>query len=347
MPVVESAVLADFVQGIFQAAGARSDAARVVADSLISSDMAGHTAHGVARVRGYLDSIAAGELDPAAEPLIAQETPTVTMVDAQRGFGQVAARFAMQVTIDKARTQGLAAAGIFNCYHVGRLGEWVQMAADQSLIGLAFCNGGRRPGRVAPYGGRAPLLGTNPIAAAVPVGGRAPVVTDFATSAVAEGKVRMALNRGERVPEGWIQGSDGQPTTSPGDLYAGGMLLTAAKHKGYGLSLLVEFLGGILTGRGSPALPGFEVGNGVLFVAFSIEAFRPLEAFLADGAALCEQVKAVPPAAGFDEVLLPGEPEHRSAESRRADGIPVDESAWAQLTAAAAEWGVAVPTGLA
>jgi uncharacterized oxidoreductase len=344
---VESTILADFVQGIFQAAGARSDAARLVADSLITSDVAGHTAHGVARVRGYLDSIAAGELDPAAEPLIAHETSTVTLVDAQRSFGQVAARFAMQVTIDKARTQGLAATGIFNCYHVGRLGEWVQMAADQSLIGLAFCNGGRRPGTVAPYGGRARLLGTNPIAAALPVAGRPPVVIDFATSAVAEGKLRMALDRGQRVPEGWIQGPDGQPTTNPKDFYAGGLLLPAAKHKGYGLSLLVEFLGGILTGRGSPALPGFKVGNGVLFLVLSIEAFRPLEAFLADGAALCEQVKAVPPAAGFDEVLLPGEPEHRAAESRRADGIQVDESTWVQLTAAAAELGIAVPTGLA
>jgi len=131
---------------------------------------------------------------------------------------------------------------------------------------------------------------------------------------------------------------------SPEDYYAGGMLLPAAGHKGYGLALLMEFLAGLLTGSGCAALPGFAPGNGVLFLVLSIEAFRPLEAFLADGAALCERVKAVPPAPGFDEVLLPGEPEHRTAERCRIEGVPIDEVTWAQLAAAAAELEVAVPT---
>jgi uncharacterized oxidoreductase len=343
MPVVPPTVLIDFVQRIFQAAGATGRSARLVAESLVASDLAGHESHGVVRVSQYLNSIASGALDPAAEPVIAHETATIALVDARRGFGQVAAHFAIQVAIAKARAHGLAASGLINCNHVGRLGEWVQMAADQGTIGLAFCNGGGPRGAVAPYGGATRLLGTNPIAAAVPVAGRPPVVIDFATSAVAEGKLRVARNRGLPVPEGLILAPDGRPSTNPEDFYAGGVLLPAAGHKGYGLSLLVELLGGLLTGSGSPVLAGFGGGNGVLFLVLAIEAFRPPEAFLADAAVLCGQVKATPPAPGFAEVLLPGEPEHQTAARRRIDGIPIDQVTWAQLTAAAAERGVVVP----
>jgi uncharacterized oxidoreductase len=251
----------------------------------------------------------------------------------------------MLVAMQKARTQGLAAVGVFNCNHIGRVGDWVQMAAEQGMIGLAFCNGGGPGGAVTPYGGRARLLGTNPIAAAVPVAGGPPVIADFATSVVAEGKLRVARNRGKSLPEGWILGPDGQPSTDPEDFYRGGMLLPAGGYKGYGLSLLVEFLGGLLTGRGCPGLPGFVAGNGVLFLVLSIEAFRPLEEFLAEVAALCERAKAVPPATGFAEVLLPGEPERHLTERRQAEGVVVDEATWVQLTAAAAALGVSAPAG--
>jgi uncharacterized oxidoreductase len=343
MPILKAEVLRDFVGRIFQTVGAAEVEARLVANSLVASNLAGHDSHGVVRVRQYLDSIAKGEINPAAKPIITHETATITMVDAQRGFGQVGAHFAMKVAIEKAQAQGLAATGLFNCDHVGRVGEWVQMAADQALIGLAFCNGGRAGGIVAPYGGAARLLSTNPIAAAVPVAGRPPVIIDTATSVVAEGKVRVARNRGQSIPEGWILKSDGQSSTNPEDLYANGMLLPAAGHKGYGLSLLVEFLGGILTGRGWPGQADFTAGNGVLFLVLAIEAFRPAETFLAEGATLCKQVKAVPPAPGFDEVLLPGEPEQRTTEQRQAKGIALDETSWTQLTTAAAELGVTVP----
>ncbi len=344
MPVIKPTILADFVRRILRAAGATEAGASLVANSLVNSNLAGHDSHGVVRVRQYLDTINAGELDPTAAPVIAGETATVTMIDAQRGFGQIAAHFAMQVTIDKAQKQGLAATGLLNCNHVGRLGEWVEMAAGQGFIGLAFCNGGRPGGLVAPYGGAGRLLGTNPLAAAMPVAGRRPVVIDFSTSIVAEGKVRIARNQGQSVPEGWILRADGHPSTNPEDLYAGGMLLPIAGHKGYGLSLLVEFLGGILTGQGCPGVPGYTVlRNGVLFLVLSIEAFRPAEDFLAESAALCDQVKGVSPAPGFNEVLLPGEPEQRTAKRRQAEGIQIDETTWTQLTTAATTLGVAVP----
>lgn len=343
--VLRPDILAGFVRHVFQAAGATAEGARLVADSLVTSELVGHPSHGLVRVRQYLDSIEAGELDPAAAPAIARETAVITTVDARNGFGQIAAHFAMQVTIEKAQAQGLAVTGLFNNNHVGRLGEWVQLAADRGLIGLAFCDTGRARARAAPYGGAAHLLGTNPLAAAVPVGGRPPLVLDYATTQVAEGKVRVARNQGRPVPEGWIIDANGQPTTNPEDLYTGGMLLPMAGHKGYGLSLLIELLGGVLTGQGGlPGQPGLTIsGNSVLFLVILVDAFRPLADFLADGATLCDQVKAVPPAPGFDEVLLPGEPEHRSAERRRAAGIVVDETTWNHFVEMADQYGLVVP----
>jgi uncharacterized oxidoreductase len=344
MPVINSTVLSEFVASIFEAAGTPKEGAHLVANSLVKSNLVGHDSHGVVRVMQYLDTITRGELNPAVEPVIVHETPTITIVDARRGFGQIGAHFAMSVTIEKARSQGLAATGLQHCNHVGRLGEWVEMAADQNMVGLGFCNGGRPGGLVAPFGGASRLLGTNPVAAAAPVGGRAPFLLDFATSNVAEGKVRIARNKGQSIPEGWILDSQGRSSTNPEDLYNAGMLLPAAGHKGYGLSLLVEFMGGLLTGEGAPAMPGYNsMSNGVVFIVLAVEAFRPVTEFLQDSAILCEQVKVAKPAPGFEEVLLPGEPEQRSAERRQAEGIPIDETTWGQIVAAGERLGVNVP----
>jgi uncharacterized oxidoreductase len=344
MPVIKSAVLTNFVYQIFQAAGATEAGARLVAASLVQSNLVGHDSHGIVRVRQYLDNIAKGELFPAAEPIVAQEMAAITMIDAQYGFGQIAAHFAMGKTIEKVQAHGLAATGLYNCNHVGRLGEWVQMAADQDLIGLAFCSGGRPGGLVAPYGGAGRLLGTNPMAAAVPIAGQPPFVMDFATSVVAEGKIRVAHNKGQSIPEGWILDSQGRPSTTPADLYDGGMLLPTAGHKGFGLALLIELLGGVLTGQGGPWLPRYTtVRNGVIFIVLSIQAFRTPEDFLAEAAILRDKVKATSPAQGFDEVMLPGEPEQRAAGRRQAEGISIDDTTWAQLAEAATNLGVAAP----
>jgi len=344
MPKIKSATLSDFICSLFQAAGATKDNATLVANSLVKSNLAGHDSHGIIRVPQYLDAIANGDLNPTIEPVIIQETGAISVVDGQRGFGQVVAHFAMNVTIEKAKTHSLAATGLFNSHHVGRVGEWPQMAADRGFIGLAFCNGGRPGGIVTPYGGAARRMGTNPFAAAVPVAGRNPVVVDFATSMASEGKVRVARNQGLPVPEGWVLNADGHSSPNPEDLYAGGMLLPMAQHKGHGLSLLAELLGGVLTGNGCSGLPDYtKFSNGVLFLVLSIEAFRPLQDFLGQGADLCELIKSTPPAPGFDEVLLPGEPEERAAEVRRVEGISIDETTWAQLVEAATKLEVSAP----
>lgn len=342
MPTLAPAQLVDLASRIFVAAGAPEDIAQTVANSLVKSDLVGHDSHGVVRVRQYLDAIRRGDVNPAARPQIVQGDTGVITVDSQRGFGQVGARWTMEQAIARAKTHGIAAAGLINCGHVGRLGEWVEMATEHDAVALAFCNGGGVSGIVTPFGGSERLLGTNPIAAALPVGGSAPILLDFATSAVAEGKVRVARNRGKEIPEGWVLDKEGMPTTNPHDLYDGGTLLPAATHKGYALSLLVEFMAGFLTGNGSSALPGYRPGNGVLFVVMDVAAFRPVADYMADSSAMAARVKGVRPAPGFAEVMLPGEPEQRMAQMRSTQGIQVDDATWQLLTEDAAAYNVPV-----
>jgi LDH2 family malate/lactate/ureidoglycolate dehydrogenase len=345
MPLIQVEPLAELVARIFEAAGAPPDSARAVADSLVLSDLAGHESHGVVRVRQYLDQIGRGDIDPRARPVIAHDNGAVFLVDAHNSFGQIAASVTMTEAIDRAKRFGLSSAGLYHSGHVGRLAEWVEMAARRDAIAFAYCNGGGpSPGRVTPYGGADGLLGTNPIAAAVPVTGRLPIVLDFATSAVAEGKVRVARNRGKAIPEGWILNAAGEPTTNPNDLYNNGMLLPAAGHKGYALSLLVELVGGILAGNSAPGLPDYRTRNGVLFIVLDIAAFRPVSEFLDKSGAYADLVKAVAPAPGFAEVMLPGEPEVRNEEQRRAAGLIVDDATWKLLSDAAAAYGLTMPS---
>src|SRR4029079_9050979 len=184
MPLLQSSTLIDFIQRIFSAAGAPQDIAQLVATSLVGSDLVGHDSHGSVRVRQYLDAMRRGDLVPDARPAIVHDNDSVVTVDAQRGFGQVAAHYTIIQGIRRSKVHGIAAAGLIHSGHVGRLGEWVELASAQETLALAFCNGGGPSGAVAPFGGAERVLRTNPIAAALPVGGESPVLLDFATSAV-------------------------------------------------------------------------------------------------------------------------------------------------------------------
>lgn len=344
MKTIPVSVLTDFVGRIFQAAGVSASVAETVAASLVASNLAGHDSHGVVRTMQYLGAVERGETIGDATPAVTHETAVMATVDARRAFGQVAGSFAMQLAIDKARNAGIAAVALHNSSHVGRLGEWVEMAAAEGMIGLAFCNGGRSGGIVAPYGGAARRIGTNPLAAAVPLGDRPPFVLDFATSAVAEGKVRVARNSGKEIPTGWVLDKEGNPTTNPADLYEGGMLVPAAGHKGYSLALLIDLLGGMLTGGGCAPEPGSTMqSNGVLFIVLAVSAFRSPEEFAEEAQAMVDRIKATPLAPGFSAILLPGEPEQQTAAQRRANGVPLDDGTWAQMVAEAKRLGVAVP----
>lgn len=335
--------LIEFVRAIFMATEVRQPIAQRVAESLVESNLQGHDSHGVVRVPLYLQQIEDGTLHPNADPEPIEDSQGVTIMNAQRGFGQWSAYVTMQKTIEKAKSLGLAAGGMMNSGHVGRLGEWVTMATVEDCVGLAFCNLGGRTGIVAPFGGTKRLLGTNPLAAGIPMDGGPPIVVDFATSVVAEGKVKIAFNKGMELPPGSILDKEGKPSISPSDLYQGGVMLPAAGHKGYGLGMLCDLLAGVLTGSGAPQLAEGQMSNGVLFLVLKIESFRALSLFWGDIQEYVDAIHANPPAAGFESVMVPGEPEQRTSATRRNQGVPVDDVTWGNLAKAAEELEVEIP----
>ena len=344
MQTVPSDLLRKFIQDIFEAVGARAPIASKVSESLVLANLYGHDSHGIVRVNLYLEQIENGVLEPASDPEPIQEASSILIMDAKRNFGQWSAFLTVKEIIAKAETCGVAAGGVTNSGHVGRLGEWVEMAADAGFIGLAFCNGGGRRGTVAPFGGSERMMGTNPLAAAIPLEDRNPIVIDFATSVVAEGKVKIARNKGVELPPGCLLDKHGNPSVNPNDLYDGGVLLPVGGHKGSALSLLNDVMAGLLTGSGVPQEGDGKLNNGAFFIVLRIETFRALSAFFGEAQAYADFFKSVRPAPGFDEVMLPGEPEAFTAAERRANGIPVDEVTWSNLVEAAAEVGVAAPT---
>ena len=275
MPVLQPMALADYTSRIFQAADAPKVTADLVGQSLVSANLAGHDSHGVIRIMQYLRQIDEDEIRPRATPEVERETPVMSLFNGHRCFGQLAAKVAIENGIDKARGNAVAAVGLKQSGHVGRLGEWVELAAGAGLIALAYANGGRSGGLVAPFGGAERRMGTNPIAVAIPLQDRPALLLDFATSAVAEGKVRVALNSGKPIPEGWVLDRQGRQTRDPADLYNDGMLLPAAGHKGYSLALLADFLGGILTGSGGTEPARHGPGQRRAFRAAQHRRFPP------------------------------------------------------------------------
>ncbi len=335
---------------LFTAAGAtESNAARVTA-ALVDSSLAGHDSHGVIRLVQYLKAIQEGQLDPAGQPRILKEMAGASLVDGAWTFGQVGAEICMKRAISQAKVQGIALSALIRAYHIGRLGEYSEMAHDAGMIGMVLAGGFGGAGAssmtgVAPFGGAAGALGTNPISFGVPAGERPPVMVDFATSAVAGGKIALARARGVSLPPGYILDREGRPSTNPEDFYAGGTLQPFGAHKGYGLSVVIELLGQALTG--SDRCDEKKLGGagaytraGSLFIAIDTGLFRPSEDFAAAADATIRRIKSVPPAPGFDEVLLPGEPEQRSKAKRSTEGISLPDSSWEILLQLAASYGV-------
>jgi hydroxycarboxylate dehydrogenase B len=313
---------------LFTAAGARpSDAGATVA-SLITSSLMGHDSHGVLRIPEYLGLMAEGKIVADAVISVERTGPSTAIVDCGHGFGAVGAQRAIQEGITIAKEQRTACVITRRCNHVGRLGAWVQQAADQGLLALATCNSPVYGHFVLPWGGREPRLATNPIAYAAPTSGD-PVVSDFSTSVAPEGKIRFYRNEGKPVPDGWILDSTGVPTNDPGAFYGpprGGILPLGgnAGHKGFALGLLVEILGGALAGIG-PQDPNVT-GNGTCFIVIDPSAFCPLVVFRKLMDETVAYMKSSSPAPGVPEVLVPGELEFRTLRKRQEAGIPVDEA---------------------
>jgi len=341
MPTYSSDQIARLATGIFGAVGAPPDIAEQVAVSLVESNLRGHDSHGVLRIPSYLEDVENRTTVPAARPSVLSETETTAVVDGNWAFGQITAYLATAVAIEKARTNQVAAVAIIRCTHLGRLGEYTEMAAHQGMF--AFMVGGSyNAGPVAPYGGASQVLGTNPISFALPGPNDEAVVADIATSVAAEGKLRLARAKGQSIAPGTILDKDGNPTTDPNDFYAGGALLPFGGHKGYSLSVIVELIARLIAGGEKMAAPR-EVTFGNFLVVINIAAFRPPAEFVEAVAARIGEIKAVKVAPGFTEVLMPGEPERRTRTKRAAEGIVLPDDTCQRLAELAAKYGLRMP----
>lgn len=339
-PTFSDAALRRLARAILESAGTPPDLAAVVAESLVAANLAGHDSHGVMRLPSYVEFVRAGQVKPAARPSLRSRHGATAVVDGGWGWGQPAARHAADMAMALAAEHGVGAVTVCCCNHIGRLGEYVESMTRAGMMGMALCNAGPV---VAPYGGRDRRLGTNPFAWAAPTAApERPLVLDIATAAVAEGKLRVAQAKGRAVEPGMLIDAEGRPSTTPDDFYAGGALLPFGGHKGYAMSVMVELLGGALSGAAPSCLPEYDDSNGTLMVAFNIAAFRPLEDVVDQFERFVGALKESRPAAGFDAVMLPGEPEAAARRQRLADGVPLPEQTWRELAALAASLGVSV-----
>ncbi|MCH2128006.1 MAG: Ldh family oxidoreductase [Pirellulaceae bacterium] len=343
MPTISKQPLIDFVQAIFQRAGAPEDSAKCVSEHLVAGDSSGHASHGLMRLQQYIEEVESGRVDPRARPEVSKRTPVTALIDGHQGFGQVTANYALDVALEMVAQNGLAAVAMHRTFHFGRMGDYPERAAEQGWIGLAWGNGMRKPPCVAPFGGRQAALGTNPFAAAIPRPHPAPpIVVDFATSMWAEGKVRVAQRLGKSVPNDTILDSDGNPSNDPNDFYDGGCLLPLGGHKGYGLSFICDVLAGMLTGSGTPCMPTYEGSNSLMLILLDPNCFRAHDEFLSDLEVFCDVVGSVPPRDDSPAVKLPGEPEN---ERRRqsAEGVFLDEPTWQYLVESGSTQSLALP----
>ena len=342
MPTIPAADLERLSADIFAARGVpRADAVWIAA-LLVRANLRGHDSHGVIRVPQYCAALAAGHLNATPKIALVVDTPSVAVLDGDFGFGQVVARRGAELAVERGRAHGLAAIALRRTSHVGRLADYAETIAQAGLIAMLWANA-KSGLNVAPWGGSGKRLGTNPHAIAIP-GPRGTVAMshDFASSVWAEGKLRVKFNRGETVPPGIMLNGRGEPSTDPKEFYGQppGSLLTAGAHKGYGLSLAIEILGGILSGTGAASAEKDKFANGTLIVAVDPARFLPPEDFHAQISALFAWVRAAAPTAGSSEILIPGEPEARTEQARRVEGIAVDDETWRQIEACAQEVGL-------
>lgn len=326
-----------FVTRMFRAVDTPDDIAECAARILVNADLAGHPSHGVLRIPDYLRQIEAGGMDTSARPEITHELPGTAAVDARRGWGHHAAHWSMGLAIRKAKDTGMAGVSLDNCNHIGRLGEYAEQAAAAGCIGMAtFGFGGPGAGAAAPYGGTTRALGTNPIAIGAPTGDDTPFVSDFATTIIADGKIRLAQAEGSQLPPNYILDGEGRPSTNPDDFFDGGSLLLAGGHKGYALSLATCLLSA-LTGSYDPENRRVI---GVFLMAIDIGSFRDVDAYASDARSFLDAVTDNPPAAGVTKVLAPGEMEKRSRDEKTARGIDLPAVVWRRLCEGAESVGV-------
>jgi uncharacterized oxidoreductase len=346
MPTFHAEQLTTVAVRILEGAGVPADDAAVVARELSAANLVGHDSHGVMRLMQYVKMIDEGFVRLGGDVEVLKDAPAFVLVDGHFGFGQVVATRSLELAMGKARDGGTATVMIRNCNHVGRLGSYTDRAADHGFAALMAVNG-PGGGGVAPFGGIERRLGTNPISLAAPRAG-ANFVLDMTTSATAEGKLRVAFQKGETVPPGMIIDGHGNPSTNPADFYnephgailpLGGPLVG---HKGYGLSVMLDVFCGMLSGSGVCRTDMTLGANGVWMHLIDIEQFVPRSAYDALTEKYTAYIKSCRRMEGVDEILLPGEIEVRRRQQRERDGVPIPDETWRQIRELAERLGVSI-----
>ena len=350
MPHVTADHLTEIARALLIAAGTPESEADTISGLSVAANLAGHDSHGIILIPTYIDRVKVGHIVPGAPWTIVEETPTTTVVDGNWGFGYVVTKKAMELTIEKAEKQNVAACTVSRQGHIGRLAAYPLMAAQRGMIAMITADSGRSPKHVAPFGGAKARLGTNPICFAMPSNLEGPLFFDMATSAAAAGKIGVAIARGEQVPQGWLIDSEGKPSVDPRVLRQGGALLPLGGgegYKGYGLAAIVEIFSGLLTGLGFGVEPSGRHNDGCFMAVFKVSAFRNLETFKQEVTDFAKYLKDTPPAEGFKQVYYPGEVEFVKEQDRRKNGIPIEDATWGVLKKLATEFGIAGKFGLA
>lgn len=333
--------LRDYADRIFAAIGMDFGPRSILVDHLIEANLAGHDTHGVRLIGEYLRQVRDGTIQPNNLPSVRTDRGAAVLVDGQWGFGHVAARYATELAISRARERGVCLVGIVHCNHTGRLGEYAAIAA-RAGVALITLVGSLGP-HVAPYGSKSPRLTPNPIAIGFPAGRRADFIHDFATSSLSGGRIMIARETGETLPPGNVLDKNGDPTTDPNDFFDGGVLLPFGGHKGYGLAVAAMLLSEVLIGEAE--LEG-EPRKGTHFLlAIDGAVFRSRENVEAEADAALDQIAAAPPAPGFEAVRIPGDSAAATRDRRLREGIPLHEASWRAIREAAASVGVTLPEG--
>ena len=332
---ISTSRLERLTEAIFLRAGFLGRAAGEVARHLVEAEAAGVASHGINRVAYYLSLLDRGMLSTDAEPALTRKTEVVALVDGNEGLGIPAANLAVEYLVEAARSHGVAAAGLFNCGHTGRMGAYAETAADAGCVLISFGGAGRRLYPcVVPFGSREPFFSTNPFSIGAPGGRHSPAVLDIAASIVAGGKVAIAKATGQSLPDGYIVDKAGNPSTDPDDYIDGGALLPFGGVKGSGLGLMAELI--------TTAMMGEAFEFNWLFLAVKADVFRPRQSCDDDADTVIDDLHGLNPASGFDRVRMPGEVEAQRTLEARSRGLDIADGVWAGLVASAERFGIDV-----
>lgn len=349
--------LQSFTESLLKHIGCSSDDAKLASEVLLSADLRGIDSHGIARLSGYVRLWEAKRINTKPNIKVVHETPSTAVVDGDAGLGLVVGPKAMEIAMEKARVAGTGWVAVRNSNHFGIAGYHAMKGLQHDMIGMAMTNASPL---VAPTFSTERLLGTNPIAVAIPAGKQPPFVADFATTTAANGKLEILQRKGLDAPIGWIQEKDGEPTSNPHALKGGGALLPLGgdrehgSHKGYCLGAWVDIFSAVLSGANyGPWVPPFvsflappadPVGSGIghFFGAMRVDAFRPATEFKEHMDNWINRFRTATPVAGQDRVMIPGDPEREMETARLKNGIPVNEKVVEDLELLANKYGIAL-----